>query len=74
MMGVGSQLQEFPWVEFETGSHMRKEGETGERQITPDGWVAGMICKGTAIQGLSWATSRGVNLCTCPQSLVYTES
>ena len=23
-MGVGSQLQEFPWVEFETGSHMRK--------------------------------------------------
>jgi len=57
---IGSQTGPCTW---KARIYLRK------RQSTPDGYVAGLVSKGTYFGGLSWAAERQVDLCTHYQNL-----
>lgn len=56
---------EVPQVKFETGPHRFKARRARrKRQTTPNWWGTGLICKGTYIPGMSWASTRQEDLHT----------
>ena len=55
----------------DTGPYTQRERrDQRKRQTSPDWKVAGVISKGTYLQGLSWAAARWVGLCTPPGKIL----